>query len=119
MALLDPDPGPAAAEEPSTGGGRPPLKVGLVTDCYVPRLGGIEMQVHDLAQHLQRAGHQVVVITSTPGPELVDGVRYSKGTAVTHSLVMRSRSGTIRTISSEHHLAKLRAYSAINFDTAV
>lgn len=50
--------------------------------------------------------------------ELVDGVRYSKGTAVTHSLVMRSRSGTIRTISSEHQLSKLRAYSAINFDTA-
>lgn len=59
----------------ATGDARRPLKVGLVTDCYVPRLGGIEMQVHDLAQHLQRAGHQVVVITSTPGPDLVDGVR--------------------------------------------
>ena len=30
-----------------------PLRIGLVSDCYVPRLGGIEMQVHDLARHLQ------------------------------------------------------------------
>jgi glycosyltransferase involved in cell wall biosynthesis len=51
------------------------LKIGLVSDCYVPRLGGIEMQVHDLAQRLQAAGHEVVVITPTPGPDLVDGVR--------------------------------------------
>jgi glycosyltransferase involved in cell wall biosynthesis len=51
------------------------LKIGLVSDCYVPRLGGIEMQVHDLARNLQIAGHDVVVITPTPGPDLVDGVR--------------------------------------------
>ena len=29
---------------------------------------------------------------------------------------MRSRSGTIRTIRSEHKLSKLRAYSAVDFD---
>ncbi len=52
-----------------------PLRIGLVSDCYVPRLGGIEMQVHDLARNLQAAGHDVVVITPTPGPTVVDGVR--------------------------------------------
>lgn len=52
-----------------------PLKIGLVTDCYVPRLGGIEMQVHDLGQRLREAGHDVVVVTPTPGPDVVDGVR--------------------------------------------
>jgi len=66
----------SSMQDPTTGaGGHTALKIGLITDCYVPRLGGIEMQVHDLAQHLQKAGHQVVVITSTPGPELIDGVR--------------------------------------------
>lgn len=75
MALSDADPVGPASPEPGAAGGHRPLKIGLVTDCYVPRLGGIEMQVHDLAQHLQLAGHQVVVITSTPGPDLVDGVR--------------------------------------------
>jgi fructose-1,6-bisphosphatase II len=29
---------------------------------------------------------------------------------------MRARSGTIRTITSEHQLWKLRAYSSVNFD---
>ncbi|WP_395104334.1 class II fructose-bisphosphatase [Actinomadura sp. SCN-SB] len=47
--------------------------------------------------------------------ELVGGVRYRKGSAFTHSLVMRSRSGTIRTVASEHKLEKLRAYSTIAF----
>jgi glycosyltransferase involved in cell wall biosynthesis len=55
-----------------------PLRIGLVSDCYVPRLGGIEMQSHDLARELQRAGHEVVVITPTPGPTIVDGVRVQR-----------------------------------------
>ena len=40
-----------------------------MTDCYLPRLGGIEVQVHDLARHLQAAGHEVEVFTATIGPE--------------------------------------------------
>ncbi len=66
---------PMGAPAAQHGGADRPLKIGLVTDCYVPRLGGIEMQVHDLAQNLQKIGHEVVVITPTPGPEHIDGVR--------------------------------------------
>src|SRR5215831_11418075 len=58
-----------------------PLKIGLVSDCYVPRLGGIEMQVHDLARHLQAIGHDVVVITPSPGPTEVDGIRVRRVSA--------------------------------------
>src|SRR6476661_2368528 len=47
--------------------------------------------------------------------ELMAGVRYRAGGATTHSLVMRSRSGTIRRIQSEHQLWKLRAYASVNF----
>src|SRR6516164_8541851 len=47
--------------------------------------------------------------------ELMAGVRYRAGGAATDSLVMRSRSGTIRRIQSEHQLWKLRAYSSVNF----
>ncbi|HEV2371462.1 MAG TPA: class II fructose-bisphosphatase [Streptosporangiaceae bacterium] len=50
--------------------------------------------------------------------ELLLGVRYRAGGASTQSLVMRARSGTIRTITSEHQLWKLRAYSSVNFDSA-
>ena len=63
-------------DTPATNGAVPGrLKIALISDCYVPRLGGIEMQVHDLARHLQLAGHDVVVLTTTPGPTVVDGVR--------------------------------------------
>jgi glycosyltransferase involved in cell wall biosynthesis len=45
-----------------------PVKVALLSDCYLPRLGGIEVQTHDLAQHLIALGHEVEVFTATPGP---------------------------------------------------
>jgi glycogen(starch) synthase len=61
---LDGNPLPAAGR----------LKVGLVTDCYLPQVGGIEMQVHDLALHLRAAGHDVLVITPTDGPDEIDGI---------------------------------------------
>ena len=48
--------------------------------------------------------------------ELMRGVHYRGGGATTHSLVMRSRSGTIRSISSEHRLSKLREYAAVDFE---
>ena len=44
------------------------------------------------------------VATGITDGELMRGVRYRAGGATTHSLVMRSRSGTIRSITSEHQL---------------
>jgi len=43
------------------------VKIALLSDCYLPRLGGIEVQVHDLATRLIGRGHEVVVLTATPG----------------------------------------------------
>ena len=53
------------------------------------------------------------VATGITDGELMRGVRYRAGGASTHSLVMRSRSGTIRSITSEHRLSKLTAYAAV------
>ncbi len=58
------------------------------------------------------------VATGITDGELLNGVRYRAATATTSSLVMRSKSGTIRQIDSVHRLSKLRAYSAIDFDRA-
>ncbi len=44
------------------------MRIAHVTDFYLPRLGGIEMHIHDLAMRQQAVGHSVEVITSTPGP---------------------------------------------------
>jgi len=46
----------------------PVLRVVLVTDSYLPRLGGIELHVRDLATRLAAQGHHVRVVTATGGP---------------------------------------------------
>ena len=48
--------------------------------------------------------------------ELMEGVRYRAGGASTHSLVMRSRSGTIRSIRASTSSRKLRAYADVDFE---
>jgi fructose-1,6-bisphosphatase II len=47
--------------------------------------------------------------------ELLRGVRYWGDGAGTQSLVMRSKSGTIRVIDAQHHWTKLNAYSAVKY----
>jgi fructose-1,6-bisphosphatase II len=47
--------------------------------------------------------------------ELLRGVRYWGEGASTQSLVMRSKSGTIRMIDAQHHWTKLNAYSAVKY----
>jgi fructose-1,6-bisphosphatase II len=48
--------------------------------------------------------------------ELLDGVQYYGSGARTHSLVMRSKSGTVREIIARHRLDKLQTFSAIAYD---
>jgi fructose-1,6-bisphosphatase II len=50
----------------------------------------------------------------TDGP-LLSGVRFDASSVSTQSLVMRSRSGTVRRIDAHHQLAKLREYSEIDY----
>src|SRR5829696_4647861 len=47
--------------------------------------------------------------------ELLRGVNYRAGGCTTQSIVMRSKSGTVRMIESYHRLTKLREYSDIDF----
>ncbi len=48
--------------------------------------------------------------------ELVRGVQYFGDGATTESLVMRSRTGTIRRIDATHRLSKLRTLGGLQFD---
>jgi fructose-1,6-bisphosphatase II len=48
--------------------------------------------------------------------ELVKGVQFSSDSASTSSIVMRSRTGTIRRIDATHRLDKLRLLSGLQFD---
>ncbi|AYN39655.1 class II fructose-bisphosphatase [Streptomyces dangxiongensis] len=112
---------------------------GIISACAVKCLGGTiqgklwpkddeERQRaidagHDLDRVLTTddlvSGENVFfVATGITDGELLRGVRYRSETALTESIVMRSKSGTVRRIDSEHRLRKLRAYSAIDFDRA-
>jgi fructose-1,6-bisphosphatase II len=76
---------------------------------------------HDLAKvlttdDLVRGDENFFVATGITSGDLVRGVRYRAGGAYTQSIVMRSKSGTIRVIDSYHRLEKLRRYSVVDFD---
>ncbi|MEV0595030.1 glycosyltransferase family 4 protein [Nonomuraea cavernae] len=43
------------------------MRIFHVSDCYLPRLGGIEVQVADLVRTQREAGHEVEVATATRG----------------------------------------------------
>jgi fructose-1,6-bisphosphatase II len=109
---------------------------GIIAACALKCLGGViqgRLAPRDEAERRKAvdAGHDLDRVLTTDDlvssddvffaatgitdGELMEGVRYSHGGATSHSLVMRSRSGTIRSIKSEHQLWKLRAYSSVNF----
>ncbi|MEU6281080.1 MULTISPECIES: class II fructose-bisphosphatase [unclassified Streptomyces] len=112
---------------------------GIISACAVKCLGGtIQGKLwpkddeeraraidagHDLdrvltTEDLVTGENVFFVATGITDGELLRGVRYRSETALTESIVMRSKSGTVRRIDSEHRLRKLRAYSAIDFDRA-
>ncbi|MFE2096325.1 MULTISPECIES: class II fructose-bisphosphatase [unclassified Streptomyces] len=112
---------------------------GIISACAVKCLGGtIQGKLwpkddeeraraidagHDLdrvltTEDLVQGENVFFVATGITDGELLRGVRYRSETATTDSIVMRSKSGTVRRIDSEHRLSKLRAYSAIDFDRA-
>jgi fructose-1,6-bisphosphatase II len=65
---------------------------------------------------LVRSDNCFFVATGITDGELLRGVHYDRNGARTESLVMRSKSGTVRLIESRHRLAKLREYASIDLD---
>lgn len=57
---------------------------------------------------LVRGTDVLFAITGITDGELLEGVKYVHGGASTHSMVMRSSSGTVRWIQSHHRLSKIR-----------
>ncbi|MFT4299609.1 MAG: class II fructose-bisphosphatase [Aeromicrobium sp.] len=133
--------GAISAARPETGvdllvgvGGTPE---GIITACAMKALGGViqgklwptdddeRQRAIDAGLDLDQILHTDDLVTAddcffvatgiTDG-ELLEGVRYTRGRAVTESIVMRSRSGTIRKIHSEHQITKLKAYSTIDYE---
>ena len=128
--------GSISAARPGTGidlllgiGGTPE---GIISACAMKCLGGtiqgrLWPKDDDEKQKAIDAGHDLdrvlstdelvtgdncfFVATGITTGSLLKGIRYYAGGATTYSLVMRSKSGTIRTIEAEHRLDKLRTYA--------
>ncbi|PWJ24241.1 fructose-1,6-bisphosphatase II [Branchiibius hedensis] len=128
--------GSISAARPGTGidlllgiGGTPE---GIISACAMKCMGGMiqgrlwpkddaEKQKaldagHDLdrvlyTDDLVTGNNCFFVATGITTGSLLKGIRYYAGGATTYSLVMRSRSGTIRTIEAEHRLDKLHTYA--------
>jgi fructose-1,6-bisphosphatase II len=54
-------------------------------------------------------------VTGITDGEVLKGVHYDARGATTQSLVMRSKSGTVRLVNARHRLDKLKSYAAIEF----
>jgi fructose-1,6-bisphosphatase II len=64
---------------------------------------------------LVRGDNCFFAATGITDGELLNGVRYISGGARTQSLVMRSKSGTVRMIDARHRIDKLSAFSSIDY----
>jgi fructose-1,6-bisphosphatase II len=137
MLIPDGDVAPAiAAAQPGTGvdllmgvGGTPE---GVIAACAVKSFGGalqgrLWPRDDEERQKLVEAGYDperilstddlvagedlFVAATGVTSGALLRGVRYTKDGAVTDSLVIRSRSGTVRRIEAQHSFEKLSHFT--------
>jgi fructose-1,6-bisphosphatase II len=109
---------------------------GIIAACAIKCLGGVilgKLAPRDEAERDRAidAGHDLDRVLTTDDlvssddaffaatgitdGELLEGVRYRRGGATTHTMVMRARSGTLRNIHSEHALWKVSRYSVVPY----
>ena len=73
---------------------------------------GLDVNQVLLLEDLVRGDDCMFAASGVTTGELLRGVEYVAGGAVSESLVMRSRSGTVRRIRTEHHWRKLQGINA-------
>ena len=109
---------------------------GIIAACAMKCMGGeiqgiLAPKDAAEAEKAQAAGHDLgkvlttddlvtsnncfFVATGVTNGDMLRGVSYRANGATTRSLVMRSRSGTIRYIESVHKLAKLQEYAVVDY----
>ncbi|HEV2303054.1 MAG TPA: class II fructose-bisphosphatase [Stellaceae bacterium] len=59
------------------------------------------------------AGDVMFAATGVTGGTMLRGVRRFPGGAVTHSVVMRSKTGTVRYVEAQHHFARKPAFASL------
>ena len=76
---------------------------------------GIDLnQIHNI-DTLVRGNDCFYAATGISGGDFLRGVRYGSRHAVTHSLVLRGKTGTLRYVESFHNMEKLAKLSAVRY----
>ncbi|MBR5050288.1 MAG: class II fructose-bisphosphatase [Desulfovibrio sp.] len=109
---------------------------GVITACALKGLGGqilgrLDPQSYPEKEAIQNAGWDLREMLSTndlvksddcffaatgiSGGDFLHGVRYSGRHAITHSMVLRGKTGTIRYVESFHDINRLRQLSAVTY----
>ena len=68
------------------------MRITHISDCYLPRLGGIEVQVTELTRRQAEQGDDIHVLTATPGEDVRKGTEIIDGVTV-HNYAMTARVG--------------------------
>ncbi len=110
---------------------------GVLSACAIKALGGemyarLDPQKDEEKQNLEQIGTDLTKIftvdtlvnseevffsaTGISGGTFLSGVTYTGNGALTHSLVMRGKTGTTRRISASHSWDKLMRFSAVDYD---
>lgn len=97
------------------------MKVRLVSEVYPPRAGGAGWSVRALALGLREAGHSVSVLTTSPGPDDMDGlevrrlsVKGRKRLAVPRAFAARLQEEGDGVVHAQHSLSALGALAGGN-----
>lgn len=76
---------------------------------------GYDLEAVLTIDDLVRGDNCFFAATGVTDGDLLKGVHFSAGGASTQSLVMRSRSGTVRLVNATHRLEKLRGFASIDY----
>lgn len=109
---------------------------GVITACAIKGMGGeilarLDPQSYPEKENIQNAGYDLREILTTDklvntddcffaatgisGGDFLHGVRYTSRYAITHSLVLRGKTGTIRYVESFHDMEKLNQLSLVRY----
>jgi fructose-1,6-bisphosphatase II len=77
--------------------------------------GGYDLDRVLTTDDLVKGDNCFFAVTGITDGEVLKGVHYDRNGASTQSLVMRSKSGTVRVVNARHRLDKLKGFSAIEF----
>jgi fructose-1,6-bisphosphatase II len=74
-------------------------------EAVAVRAAGLDPEETITMEQLVPGRHVSIAVTGITGGGILRGVQYHNWWAETHSLVMRAQSGTVREISTKHHVA--------------